>query len=179
MSAKKQTPQTETKIDWGVGEFTADGHKFKVMSRLSLERMITYYKHAPEFTYGLSWEKMYENNDKKMKFINDGKAGEAYHLMKIENEYIAKVKDPKIRYDATLLLASIFIVREDEDTKRFDYDFANKKIENWLAEGLDYTDFFTFVANALPNFIKIYKESFQSISQALKSNPISVLDDIT
>jgi len=160
------------KIDFTKSEFQADGFKFIILKSISLDRMITYYKHAPEFTFGMDWQKIYDNNEKKMKFINDGKQGECYALCKLENEYIAGLTDKKNQHDPCMRLASIFIVREDEDAAIYDYDFQAQKFQNWRKEGIEYASFFLLVANMLPNFLNIYHKNLANISKAMETNPL-------
>jgi len=165
-------------IDFAKGEFEAMGKKYFILSSISLDRMIAYYKHAPEFTYGLDWKKIYDNNELKMKYINEHKQGEAYSLCKLENEYIANFKHEQTKYDACLRLASIFIVREDEDPAIYDYQFQEQKFADWRKEGLEYSSFFSLVANTLPNYLKVYKQSLASISAAIQKAPFAASGSI-
>jgi hypothetical protein len=46
------------------------------------------------------------------------------------------------RYPAALYICTLFIVRENEDLSDWDFDLANEKIDDWVAENLAVVDFF-------------------------------------
>lgn len=51
------------------------------------------------------------------------------------------------KYSISMLLCTLFIVREDEDLTDFDMGLANNKIEDWSKEGYRAADFFALALN--------------------------------
>jgi hypothetical protein len=47
------------------------------------------------------------------------------------------------KWQASLIMCTLFIYEPGEDLKTWDIDHANRKIEDWAAEGLIEDDFFT------------------------------------
>ena len=166
------------KIDWSKSTFETKNHTYTILKEIPLSRFIEMQKRQPEFVFGLNWEgmiKIFSDVKDALNGMDIVKAG--YIVTEAENS-IVKAQEGSIRYDATMIIATIFLLREDEDVKGFSKELSTEKIQDWLEEGFSYTDFFSLVASILPHFYKTFNAISQSISEGLMRQPMSIINDL-
>jgi len=146
------------------GEFTANGVTYKIKNTLTLARFVEFEKLQNHFGFGLTFEGIVKKLNESIDFANKGKGVEAWNIIYNLKEGIAyRLED---RSHPVLLLASLFIITEDEDLTAWNEYDQKIKIDNWNKEGYDVNDFFQLAANLVANFLPIYTEISQSISPA-------------
>ena len=62
------------------------------------------------------------------------------------------------RYPAAYYLCTLFITRENEDLSTWDFELADKKIDDWVAENIRAVDFFGLALAVSQECKKILKE---------------------
>lgn len=143
------------KIDLSKGEFTANGKRYIIESSMSIDRYAYFEKVEIELGFTRTFADVYDQITLAMADINAHKQGEAYvKLYNVANgiKQIEKKKPSMLRYCA------LFINEEDEDRATITEDQINSKINDWAAEGFDYTPFFEFALISLPGFRERYKK---------------------
>lgn len=71
----------------------------------------------------------------------------------------------KERYDLSMFICAVFIIREGEDMRRYNFAEAESKIEDWIEEGYTPEDFFG-IASDLSN---TFKSEFEAKKEAVRS----------
>lgn len=165
---------TEIKSIKGKKEFEANGHRYTIMDKLSVERWIAYEKLQPQVTFGATFNEMYSNLLKAFSLLNQPKpepvnAGIILHNLM---NCIQKVQDEK-RIHPALQMAALFIVREDEDLARYDAKLDTDKINDWQQEGLNMLDFFQLALSSIQGFketlLRSTLEQTKNIEAEIKS----------
>ena len=155
------------RLPFDKGEFTAGGVKYKIKNTLTLARFVEFEKLQNHFGFGLTFESIVKKLNESIDYANKGKGVEAWNIIFNLKEGIAyRLED---RTHPVLLLASLFIITEDEDLTQWNEAEQKIKIDNWNKEGYDVNDFFQLASNLVAGFLPIYEEVSQSTSQ--KENP--------
>ena len=130
---------------------------------MTLARFIEFEKLQNHFGFGLTFSGIVNKLNDAIDYANKGKGVEAWNCIFNLKEGIAyRLED---RTHPVLLLASLFIVTEDEDLTQWNEGEQKIKIENWNKEGYDVNDFFQLASNLVKDFLPIYGEISQSTSQ--------------
>lgn len=79
------------------------------------------------------------------------------------------------KYPASLMMCTLFIYEPGEDLKTWDIQTANRKIEDWAAEGLLFDDFFSL---AMQWSTRKYVQQADSLERIKKSLRVFGLVDI-
>lgn len=157
------------RLPFDKGEFMANGVKYKIKHTLTLARFIEFEKLQNHFGFGLTFSGIVAKLDEAVDYANKGKGVQAWNCIFNLKEGIAyRIED---RTHPALLLSSLFIVTDDEDLTQWNEEEQRVKIENWNKEGYDVNDFFQLASNLVANFLPIYGEVSQSISD--KARPTS------
>lgn len=163
----------EIKSIIGKKEFEANGRKYTIMDKISINRWIIYEKLQPRVTFGLGFEEMYANCIKAYQYLNQQKFADAAVVMHNMANGIKSATDEK-RAHPVLLMASLFVVRDNEDLKVYDEKLALEKIEDWQAEGLNMADFFSLSLSSIRGFretlLRSTQEELKKIEE-MTSNP--------
>lgn len=69
------------------------------------------------------------------------------------------------RYEKAFYLASIFVVRDDEDLRHWSMELAKQKIDDWNTEGLHEDDFLELALGTVPQFSSAYKQANSKAKQ--------------
>jgi hypothetical protein len=151
------------KLPFDKGEFTASGVKYVIKNTLTLARFVEFEKLQNHFGFGLTFEGIVKKLNESIEYANKGKGVEAWNTIFNLKEGIAyRLED---RTHPVLLLASLFIVTEDEDLTGWNELDQKVKIDNWNREGYDINDFFQLASNLVAGFLPIYNEVSLSTSQ--------------
>jgi len=114
---------------------------------VTIDRWNAYEKLAVMFQYNASLQQLMNNNQKSIDicdsiFLGDGKYSSKHlvqHLMSVADGFESTTES---RHSKALLFCTIFIIREDEDERKWDLKIAHEKIEDWNNTGIDVMDFF-------------------------------------
>lgn len=146
--------------------FKANGHNYVVRSRLGLARFEVFDESHPEITFGLGFEQLYNNLNACFDLLNKAKPADA--AVRIHNMMNGIATNLEKRENPVLKICTLFICREDEDLTTYDEALAKQKIEDWRIEGIDSEHFFSLAFNSVRNFMPIYRQVSQNISEGVK-----------
>ena len=150
------------KLPFDKGEFIANGVTYRIKNTLTLARFVEFEKLQNHFGFGMTFSAIVGKLNESIDYANKGKGVEAWNIIFNLKEGIAyRLED---RTHPVLLLASLFIVTEDEDLTAWNELDQKVKIENWNKEGYDVNDFFQLASNLVNGFLPIYGEISQSTS---------------
>ena len=154
------------RLPFDKGSFTANGVTYKIKNTLTLARFIEFEKLQNHFGFGLTFSGIVGKLNEAIDYANKGKGVEAWNCIFNLKEGISyRLED---RTHPVLLLASLFIITEDEDLTQWNEGEQKIKIDNWNREGYDVNDFFQLASNLVKDFLPIYGEISQSTSQKVR-----------
>lgn len=131
-----------------VSQFQANGNEYYIVppdDRINVKRM-TKLKQILSITYrDQNFAEQLQFVSKLIGYANslvtkEPKLDMLFATLKGEKERLESTK--RRTWDYSLLACTFFIVRPDEDMKKWNEQDANKKIEDWSAEGIPEEDFF-------------------------------------
>lgn len=132
-------------------EFTANGRKYLIQEKITPERYKEYEKLVPKLTFGLSFQEVYAGLMKaydhcnKQRFLDCGIT--LHNLMNgIKNI------DDENRVHPAMMMAALFILRDDEDPTKYEEKLMLDKIADWQAEGFDMWSFFRLSLSSIRGF---------------------------
>lgn len=137
-------------------EFTANGHKFTVSDRITAEKYKQYEKLVPSLTFGLTFQDVYNGLHKVFNLLNKQEFANAAVVTHNLMSGIKKIDDES-RIHPALLMAALFILRDDEDGTVYDHALNLEKINDWQKEGLDMMYFFGLSLNSIHGFRETLK----------------------
>jgi len=145
--------------------FEANGRKYKIRSAsegIPIKRWTAYEKLNLMFGYNATIDKLYQNQQLTKGMLNDillQRAESSYSVIDViqhQDSILAGLIDfSKSRVNKAFYLCTIFIVQEGEDIHNWDSDLAEQKIDDWIKEGFDSTDFFLLARIFSPQWNKI------------------------
>lgn len=140
-------------IDKKQREFMANGRKYIIMEKISIERFKQYEKLVPQLTMGITFNEMFASLRKAFGLLNNPtpKPLDAGIIIHNLMSGISASNDEK-RFSPALMMAALIINREDEDPGKYDEQLMLDKIADWQAEGYDMLDFFELSLNAIQGF---------------------------
>lgn len=127
--------------------------------------LIVQSQHDPQGQYN-AWNKAVKMADKAGK--GQGFAELSAYLFS-QRENVLKLTQRK--YDASLYLCTLFIVRPDEDLTKWSKEEAEQKINDWNEAGYSPFDFFQLAASSAPELTAMYQKILKvtSTTQILES----------
>jgi hypothetical protein len=146
--------------------FEANGKKYHVTDRLSVERWRYFEDFQALVGFGRSFDDIFQNVKKAYEKLQDPKIADASVIL--HNILIGVKEKLDNRHHPALMLCALFVNSEGENEKVYDEEIMNTKIADWQKEGYDINDFFQLAWNLVPGFIEHYKEDLQSISSHTK-----------
>lgn len=117
--------------------------------------LIVQSQHDPQGQYNC-WNKAVKLADKAGK--GNGFAELSAYLFS-QRENVLKLTQRK--YDASLYLCTMFIVRPNEDLTKWSQEDAENKINDWNEAGYSPFDFFQLAASSAPELTAMYKKILQ------------------
>lgn len=147
-------------------EFTANGKRYLIKQTLSVERFRWYEKYQINFGYGRSFDNIHKSLEKSVDLANKGKGLEAWNIIFNLKDCIDKDLDK--RAHQAFYLCALFICTEDEDLTKWEETLAERKIEDWNAEGIDAFSFFRIATNLVQGYLTALEGLSQDISQVNK-----------
>ena len=153
-------------LDLGKDSFVANGVTYKSRGKLSLGRFMKFEQYQLELGFGIAFEQIFNTAKDIFEALEKGKqataAVKAHNLCKRVADKIDE------RQHEAFKLCGLFICAEGEDWKTWDEEAEEKKINDWIEEGLDAQSFFTLAFNLVANFIPIYNEVLEDTSKEEK-----------
>lgn len=139
--------------------FEANGTKYTVSSRLSIERLALHQRFELEFGFNTSFLEMLETLKKCYLLLNDKKFADA--AVHIHNAIfgMAKTEEEDLQ---SIRLCTLFINYEGEDTSTYNEDIYQKKLQDWKKSNIDGIYFFQRAALSSNGYISAYKELIKS-----------------
>lgn len=134
-------------------EFMANGKQYAILSAekcFNINRQLAYQNleliFATNQTPTSIKTRFKETYDTILRMLSPEKDSWTRHFDKLlrdaMNNYDSFKGKYTSRYPAALYICTLFIVRENEDLSDWDFDLANEKIDDWVAENLAVVDFF-------------------------------------
>jgi hypothetical protein len=158
-------------LDSNVKSFEANGNKYFISDKISIARFKQYEKLVPRLTLGLDFNQVFANLKVAYESLNKQKFSDASVIIHNIMNGITNIEDEK-RVHPALLMASLVINKEGEDTRFYDEAMAMDKINDWQVEGLDMLGFFNLSLNSIQGFketlLKFTQEQIQVIETEMK-----------
>lgn len=151
--------------------FVANGNRYVITDKISIERWKEYEKLQMRLTYGVNFEQLNDNLKKAFSLLNKSqpeplKAGIILHNIMSG----IKDADDESRVHPGLLMCTLVMNKEGEDVSTFDEQVAMDKIKDWREEGLDILSFFSWALNSIKGFRGTYLSYIQAQAELLISS---------
>jgi len=154
-------------IDANTTEFTANGRKYKVYQKISIDRYMEFQKLSVYIAFGMSITDIRSNNRKLYALINSQKFADAAVLCNNIDKGLADIDNPN-RVHYSLMVAALVINFEGEDQRVYDEHLLKSKIADWQAEGLD-----------MLGFISLSRACIQGLSETLLTSTQKHLQNLS
>lgn len=144
-------------LDLKEKKFTANGNKYVISEKISIERYIEYQKLSPLLTFGTNFEEMFKQLKKVYENLNKQNFADSAVIIHNLLTSVGTVEQSS-RVPAALKMAALFINREDEDITVYNEEIMTDKILDWTKEGYNIGDFFSLALNSISGFRQAYLE---------------------
>jgi hypothetical protein len=132
-----------------VSEFTANGKTYYIRNPkdgLPLRRQRELEKMSVVVPFNAGLGEVISSLSRMKKICNSLVGGKDANFTGLVEEIVnleRGLSESNRKWQASLIMCTLFIYEPGEDLKTWDIDHANRKIEDWAAEGLIEDDFFT------------------------------------
>lgn len=148
-------------INWLEKQFEANGKKYVISPKLSIQRSVYAEEAKIELETGVRIGQTFEGFRKIYDCLQEGKfadaAVETYNRLNAIDSFFQRPL-PALR------LCACFLNTENEDPRTIDDAMVQVKIEDWQAEGISMNSFFLLAVS----FIKSETTEFESMSERLE-----------
>lgn len=146
--------------------FTANGKKYWIADKISVDRWKQYEKLVPRLTYSTDFKQLHANLTKAFQLLNKP-SPEPLNAGIIIHNILNGIKDAddEKNVPSGLLMCTLVMNREGEDTSVFDEQIAQDKINDWREEGLDILSFFAWAMQSINGFRETYLLYIQAQAQ--------------
>lgn len=144
-------------LDLKTKEFEANGRKYIISDKISIERYMEYQKLSPLLTFGTNFEEMFIQLKKAYNHLNKQNFADSSVIIHNLLTSVASVEQTS-RVHPALKMAALFVNRENEDCAVYNEELTNDKINDWTKEGFNISDFFTLALNSISGFRQAYQE---------------------
>lgn len=153
--------------------FSTEKHHYTPLlpgSPIGIKRWQVYEQLKVSLAFGRKFKDIYDElaNTENVLVANkpsEQRCKEALLLINSQRQGILKFSEE--RYNTAFYIATLLILREDEDIKEWNIEFANEKIADWQEAGYNEQDFFLFALSGVNGFKERFK-SMQEEQEALK-----------
>lgn len=162
--------------------FTANGHEYRVMKSLSIDRYEAYEVLQVEIGFSRSFQQFHEQAKEALALCNkvaSGKEVFADLAILLRDMVIGCALLDGKQTPSILKMCSLFIVRENEDLKTIDDQVIQDKVDDWRQEGIDVRFFFQFALHSIPGFIEAFRLYSPGTSSQGNGSPERVEGDST
>ena len=150
--------------------FMANGNKYFVTDKISIDRWKEYEKLVPKITYGVDFDEMFKQLKKAFALCNERKLADVSVILHNLMSGIADINNDAREHPA-LMMAALVINKEGEDVGKYDEQVQLEKIKDWAAEGYETLGFFTYALHCIQGFRQTYTDYIQeqvTIKSSLK-----------
>jgi hypothetical protein len=162
------------RIDFDSGKLKTPEHLYTVKSSISISHYIEFEIWQPQAAYGLTFADFYNQDAQQVKLFNEGKAAEGITIVVNRQQAMLNMKVPnnaqgvKVdkKHHAFLQIAALFLIEENEDMTKFDQEYQNTKIQDFLDSGVSYEDLFLLAVKLVPGLLAASAEVSRTTSQA-------------
>jgi hypothetical protein len=138
-------------------EFVANGNKYIISDKISIERYMEYQKLVPLLAFGTNFEEMFQQLKKAYMHLNKQNFADSAVIIHNILSSVGNVEQAS-RVHPALKMAALFINRNNEDIAIYNEEIINEKIKDWTVEGFNISDFFTLALNSISGFRQAYLE---------------------
>lgn len=154
--------ENNLKATWAPGleetTFQANGTKYTISKRLSIERLALHQRFEIEFGFNTSFLGLVEALKAIYLHLNSRNFADAAVCTHNAMYGIAKTEENELQ---SIRLCSLFMNYEGEDTSTYNEDIYAKKAEDWKRANIDGLYFFQRAALSSNGYINAYKEAIQ------------------
>ncbi|MDQ3048837.1 MAG: hypothetical protein M3R27_14900 [Bacteroidota bacterium] len=159
---------SDNTIEKGSNSFTANGKKYIISDKISVQRWKAYEKLVPRLTFGLSFEEIFKNLEKAYAALNKQQFANSAVIIHNVMNGISSIDDEK-KVSPALMMCALIINREDENTAEYNEPALREKIKDWEMEGLNMMDFLELALNATQGFRETYKR-YTLLQEAMETS---------
>lgn len=148
--------------------FKANGNTYVIhdisQDSLTIKRFMTWQKFTTSLGFGVSFKEHFDNLTKAERMVDrliTEKQGLTELLMHLRAMKESITDDKPDRAKIAFYVCTLFINKEGEDLSDWTTTEADKKIEDWNAEGYDYNDFLSFALMHCPGYRDLYLKTIQ------------------
>lgn len=146
---------------YNLTKFMANGVQYVIRDTLTVKRFKEFENLQAEVGYGVDFYNMFSNLSKAYNYMNAGKMADASVVLHSMMHGIKHKLDD--RENPILVLCTLFICTEDEDVRFYDKAKGDKKIEDWIAEGISMESFFQLAFSLVNGFTPALRKVSLSI----------------
>lgn len=160
-------------VDLKEKTFVANGKRYVITDKISIERWKQYEKLQLRLTYGVSFDELNNNIKKAFALLNKPNP-EPLNAGIILHNIMNGIKDAddEKRVPPGLLMCTLVMNTEDEDVSVYNEQIAMDKINDWREEGLDILTFFSWALNSIKGFRGTYLSFIQAQAELLQSSEL-------
>lgn len=162
-------------IDWSQQSFTANGKKYLLEKQLSIQRAVYTEAARIELESGLRFGKYTEDWQKLWALLNDKEKSHFGEISVIVYNHLRSFNNFLENVHPVLKIAACFINEENEDRRSINDDIVNKKIADWIEEGITMNSFFLLVLS----FLKTEAEDLRSITNHISELTKEVMEKLS
>jgi len=163
---------TPLRIDFEKAQLKTPDHLYTVNSSLTIDYYTQFELLQAAAAYGYTFVDIYGQDEQVIQLYNEGKSAEAITVIVNRRQNMKNMQVPtngmglKIdkRHHAILQIAGLFLIEENEDTRKYKQEVNDAKVEDWLTNGVSYEDLFTLVVKIVPGLLTALQEVSRSIS---------------
>jgi len=152
--------KTLKSIDWNQQSFMANGKKYLLEKHLSIQRSVYTEAARIEMESGLRFGKYTEDWQKLWTLLNDKEKSHFGEISVIVYNHLRSFNNFLENVHPVLKIAACFINEESEDRRTISDDIVNRKVNDWVEEGITMNSFFLLVLS----FLKTEAEDLKSIT---------------
>lgn len=157
-------------IDGSTKEFVANGQRYFVQKSITPLRYKEYEKLVPKLTFGLSFQEVYQQLHRLWNMLDKQQFANAAVVCHNLLNGIKDIDDEK-RVHPAMMMAALFICRENEDPAKYDEQLMLEKIADWQVEGYDFWSFFALSVNSIRGFREtLLRYTQQNLEEILKED---------
>lgn len=149
-------------LDLGKLVFEANGHKYFIESHISPARYKQMELLSIHLGFGQSYKMIFDGVGEAIEYLNETSFVDAAVCLHNVKNGIAEIEG---NHSVILRYCAMFINRDDEDRRVVDDIMVNKKIEDWMEEGITQDSFFKLAVNMVNGLKVNYDKYTQDISR--------------
>ncbi len=171
---KNQVQRLVTESGEWVSEFQANGKTYYVRNSkegLPLRRQRELEKMSVVVPFNAGLGEVISSLSRMKKICNSLVGGKDANFTGLVEEIVnleRGLSESNRKWQASLIMCTLFIYEPGEDLKTWDIDQANRKIEDWAAEGLIEDDFFTLAMQWSTRKLTLQAQLLATVKKGLR-----------